>query len=425
VTPRFRWALTWTFVIPFVSAFAQERTVDATRVEVLERKLADAKQQIAELTRTVESLSVAVSEIRKSSAPYAPASEHTDTKKDDGFADRTLIPHLGGDERGEALTGRPELFVQSRYHAFPLKGATNQDIRPNFALTRMETRWSGRVSERLGIGFELQYHPAPQGASFEVVNDAFLEFYASDAITIRAGQFVKPFGFDIQQSSSVREAPERGIFAGYFFPGQRDRGVMVTAKLDAVMPALAGTTLYAAALNGNRFFDDNNRNLNYNFRLRKVLSSVPLALGASAQIGTQILPPGVQGSTREDLFGADLQFAWKRLGLRTEFVTGDMPSTLLNLQPEYAPAFTPGAKSTGVANLVTFQLTRRNAIYGRFDSFTNDPVTSDSVHAWNAGYLRTVGDSGRIGIDYQWKNRLSYNDDRLNTRLQITWGISY
>ena len=425
MTPRFRCALTWIFISPFVSGFAQERVPDATRIEILERKLADAKEQIAELTRTVESLSMAVSEIKNFSAPEAPATAATPTKRNNSFADRILMPDLGGDERDNALTGRPELFVQSRYHALPLDGATNQDIRPNVALTRMETRWSGRVSERLGLGFELQYHPAPQGASFEIVNDAFLEYYANDAITIRAGQFVKPFGFDIQQSSSVREAPERGIFAGYFFPGQRDKGVMVTAKLDAVIPALAGMTLYAAALNGNRFFDDNNRNLNYNLRLRKVFSSVPLAMGASAQIGTQILPPGVEGSTREDLFGADLQFAWKRLGLRSEFVTGDMPSTLLNLQPEYAPAFTAGAKSTGVATLITFQLTSRNAIYGRFDSFINDPVTSGSVHTWNAGYLRNVGDSGRVGIDYQWKNRLSYNDDRLNTKLQITWGISY
>ena len=82
------------------------------------------------------------------------------------------------------------------------------------------------------MGFEIQYHPAPAGAPTEFVNDAFLEYYPSDPITIRVGQFVKPFGFDIQQSSSRREAPERGMFAGYFFPGQRDRGVMVSARLD-------------------------------------------------------------------------------------------------------------------------------------------------------------------------------------------------
>jgi phosphate-selective porin len=64
-----------------------------------------------------------------------------------------------------------------------------------------------------------------------LVNDAFVEYYLNDHTTIRAGQFVKPFGFDIQQSSSVRESPERAIFAGYFFPGQRDRGILLSGDL--------------------------------------------------------------------------------------------------------------------------------------------------------------------------------------------------
>jgi hypothetical protein len=424
-------ALAALLVVPFLNVFAQEPKLEPERIEALEKKLAEAKLQIAELHRTVESLSDALIQLKSSSLAQANRplavldAEQPAERHDREFAHRILVPDLGGDERDETLTGRPELFVQSRFHAFPLQQATNKDIRPNFALTRMETRWSGRVSDRLGVGFELQYHPAPQGASFEIVNDAFLEYYAGHNLTIRAGQFVKPFGFDIQQSSSVREAPERGIFAGYFFPGQRDKGVMLIANLQKLGSHLHGTTLYAAVLNGNRFFDDNNRNVNYNFRLRKVFSSLPLAFGASAQLGTQILPPGMQGSARENLFGADLQFVWKRLGIRSEFVTGNMPSTLLNLEPEYAPTFLPGAQSTGAVAFANIHITRRNDIYGRFDWFRNDPVTSRSVRAWNVGYFRTISESGRVGVDYQWKNRLSYNDDRLNTRLQITWNVIY
>ncbi len=430
--PRTTPAIAACLVIPFLNAFAQEPKLGPHRIEMLEKKLAEARLQMAELHRTMESLTQALTEIKSSPAVQAQLSStkvvdptHRAEKHASDFERRILLPDLEGDERDKELTGRPELFVQSRYHALPLEQATNEDIRPNFALTRMETRWSGRVSDRLGLGFELQYHPAPQGASFEIVNDAFVEYYATGNLTVRAGQFVKPFGFDIQQSSSVREAPERGIFAGYFFPGQRDKGVMLIAGLDQFSPYLSGATFSAAVLNGNRFFDDNNRNLNYNFRLRKVFSSIPLAFGASAQLGRQILPPRIQGSARENLFGADLQFGWKRLGIRSEFVTGNMPSTLLNLEAEYAPAFRPGAKSTGAATFANIRVSRRNDLYGRFDWFRNDPVTSHSVHAWNVGYFRTLSESGRIGVDYQWKNRLSYNDDRLNTRLQITWNVLY
>ena len=152
------------------------------------------------------------------------------------------------------------------------------------------------------MAFEIQYHRAPAGAAVELVNDAFVEYYVNDSITVRGGQFVKPFGFDIQQSSSVRESPERGMFAGYFFPGQRDRGVMVMAKLDGLGDLWHGAQVFAAALNGNRFFVDNNRQLNYNVRLRKVFDSVPLAIGISAQFGHQLLSDGVSGNNHENLF---------------------------------------------------------------------------------------------------------------------------
>ena len=210
------------------------------------------------------------------------------------------------------------------------------DAPTNFLLTRMETRWAGRLSPKVGLGFELQYHPAPDGSSFEIVNDAFVEYYPSDRVSIRVGQFVKPFGFDIQQSSADRESPERGIFAGYFFPGQRDRGVMLHADL------AHGVQMFLGAFNGNRFFADSNRRMNFNARVRKVFDRVPLAAGVSAQVGRQLLPDGVTGNDHENLVGADVQWAWRRLGVRAEIVTGNRPSTLLDLEPEFAPAFQPG-----------------------------------------------------------------------------------
>lgn len=275
------------------------------------------------------------------------------------------------------------------------------------------------------MGFEIQYHPAPAGAAVELVNDAFIEYYASSAITVRAGQFVKPFGFDIQQSSSVRESPERGMFAGYFFPGQRDRGVMLTAKLDSLGDIWHGTQLFAGAFNGNRFFVDNNRQLNYDLRLRKVFDRIPLALGASVQLGRQLLPDGLRGNNRENLYGADVQWAWKRLGVRAEFVGGNMPSTLLSLQPEFAPAFRPGAHSAGGSVFSSFRVTKQSEVYARYDRFNRDPVSGKNARAFNIGYFRYLSEKSRIGVDYQFKDRVSFNDDLLNTRFQIVWKVTY
>jgi hypothetical protein len=281
---------------------------------------------------------------------------------------------LGGDERDSELSARPELFIQSRFQSLPLRGTDPASAPSNFLLTRMESRWAGRLSEKVGMGFELQYRPAPSGAAEELVNDAFMEYYVSKSVTVRGGQFVKPFGFDIQQSSSTRESPERGMFAGYFFPGQRDRGVMVTAKLDELGSALQGIEAFAEVLNGNRFFADNNCEVNYNLRLRKKFSSIPLAFGVSAQLGRQILPEGVSGSTRENVYGADAQWAWRRVGVRAELVAGNMPSTLLGLEPKFSPQFRSGAHSAGGALLANFRLWRDDQFFARYDQFNGDPV---------------------------------------------------
>ena len=402
------------------------------RIAVLERQLQEARTGIAALQKTIETLGTELEALRQPAPasailPSSESSGKTEAPQDAAqeYRNQLIRPDLGEDERKNKLSGRPELFIQSRFQALPISGATQEIAPSNFNLTRMESRWSGRLSDRIGMGFEIQYHPAPAGAAVELVNDAFVEYYVNDSITVRGGQFVKPFGFDIQQSSSARESPERGMFAGYFFPGQRDRGVMVMAKLDGLGDLWHGTQVFAAALNGNRFFVDNNRQLNYNIRLRKVFDSVPLAIGISAQLGHQLLPDGVSGNNHENLYGADVQWAWRRLGMRAEFVAGNMPSTLLSLSPEFAPSFRPGAHSVGGSLFVSFRLAKADQVYGRYDQFNGDPVSAKNIRAFNFGYFHHIGENSRLGVDYQFKNRVSFNDDLLNTRLQIVWNVVY
>jgi hypothetical protein len=416
---------------------------DADRIAALEVELAAARQALASLSTTVDALAVEVETLKGTTADTTRAAggdvggnagsdvnveADVDTGADtesNSYAARILVPDLGDDERDTALTPRPELFVQTRYHANPIDEATEDDVVRNFGLSRAELRWSGHLAERIGMGFEAQFHPAPDGAPEELVNDAFVEYYANDAVTVRAGQFVKPFGFDIQHSSSHREAPERGIFAGYFFPGQRDRGVMLSANLDRTVEWASGVTVYAALLNGNRFFDDNNSDVNANLRIRKIFPSRPLALGVSLQRGTQILPPGMTGDDDENLYGVDIQYVIGRFGIRAEYVRGNMPSTLLALEPEFAPGFTPGAESEGAAAFFNYRLSSKDDIYWRVDRFENDPVTNRDIRAVNVGYLRTLGPNSRIGIDYQSKDGVSFNDDELNNAFTISWNVSY
>lgn len=407
------------------TANGQTSEADAARIRTLEAELRAAQARVGELEQTLEGLAAEVKELASRSGADARTSASEKPDEQEEFEERMLVRDLGDDERDDELSGRPELFVQARYFANPIDEASEDDVTRNFSISRMEARWAGRVADRIGLGFELQLQPAAEGASEEILNDAFVEYYPSESVTVRAGQFVKPFGFDVQHSSSARESPERAIFSGYFFPGERDRGVMIAADLGENRDWLRGTTVYAAVLNGNRFFDDDNEELNYNFRIRKVLEELPLAFGASLQRGTQTLPPGVSGPDNEDYYGLDVQYVVGRLGIRAEYTRGDMPSRLLSLEPEFAPGFEPGLDSWGAAAMFDFRLTDRGDVYWRWDRFDNDPVTRNDVSAFNAGYLRRIGESSRLGIDYQSKSDVTFNDDALNSKLTISWNVVY
>jgi hypothetical protein len=336
-----------------------------------------------------------------------------------------IDPSLGASERNNKIEPKPEIFIQTRYSAFPVRDA-GTEFEPNISLTRIETRWAGRVSERFGAGVEIQFHPAIDGSPEELVNDSFIEYYINDHATIRAGQFIKPFGFDIQQSSAERESPERAIFAGYFFPGQRDRGLMIFGDLDFLDSQVAKNVHYFfGAFNGNRFFADNNRQMNVVARVRKLFARPRLGVGLSVQLGKQLLRDGTSGNNDENLIGLDLQYAVRRFGLRGEFAAGNMPSTLLSITPEFSPAFVPGARSAGGHLTATFQITPKDAIYARYDQFNGDPVVSGNVRSFNFGYFRSIGEMSRLSFDYQFKNRASFNDDAVNGKFHITWNIDF
>jgi len=180
----------------------------------LERTLAEARSTVAALQKTIETLSTEVQSLREPASTQSlsaiPASAPTPQDADQSYRTQVLRTDLGSDERGAELLSRPELFIQSRFQALPISGATQQNASSNFNLTRMETRWSGRVSDKVGMGFEIQYHPAPAGAAVELVNDAFVEYYATDAVTIRAGQFVKRLA-SIFNSPAAAENRQSGV----------------------------------------------------------------------------------------------------------------------------------------------------------------------------------------------------------------------
>jgi hypothetical protein len=400
------------------------------RIADLERKLTEAKGSIAALQKTIESLSTEMQALRQPDtaaavAPVpAPPKEAGEKATDaaEEFTARNIDPEIGSNEHDHALEAKPEIFIQTRYSVAPFDGSGTA-FNPNIRLSRIETRWAGKINERLGAGIEIQFQESVEGSPEKLVNDAFLEYYLTDHATVRAGQFIKPFGFSVQQSSWIRESPERPMFSGYFFPGERDRGIMLSGDLGFLSgAAFKDLQYFVGAFNGNRFFNDSNRQVNYMARIRKSFNK-KLAVGASVQLGKQLLPPGVSGNDNERLFGLDFQFATGRFGLRGEAMAGNRPSTPATIQPEFFPAFRPGAHSSAAELLVSYRVAGAHNVYARYNQFNGDPVTGLNIRAFNFGYFLPVGGSSRLSFDYQFKNHPSFEDDAVNGRFQITWGI--
>jgi len=406
------------------------------RISDLERQLADAKGSVAVLQKTIESLSEQVQALRQPESqsakataaappPSAQPSQEGGTENDSAkeFADRIIGPENGGNERDHMFEAKPEVFIQTRYSVAPIEGSGTA-FDPNIRLSRIETRWAGKINDRLGAGFEIQFQESVEGSPEKLVNDAFLEYYLSDHTTVRAGQFIKPFGFTVQQSSWLRESPERPMFSGYFFPGERDRGIMLFGDFGFLSAAgFKDLQYFVGAFNGNRFFNDSNRQVNYMARIRKIFDKDKLAVGASVQLGKQLLPPGTSGNDNERLFGLDFQFATGRFGLRGEALAGNRPSTPATIDPQFFPAFRAGAHSSAGELLASYRIAGAYNIYARYNQFNGDPVTGLNIRAFNFGYFLPIGERSRLSFDYQFKNHPSFEDDAVNGRFQITWGI--
>ena len=186
----------------------------------------------------------------------------------------------------------------------------------------METRWSGRAVAKGRSGIRAPVPPRPGWRSFEIVNDAFVEYLPVRALSIRAASSSSRSGSTSSSRARARVARARHL---------RRLLLSWTARpgRHAHTPGRPRRRAVLGAFNGNRFFADATA-AELQRSLRKLFDRLPLAAGVSAQFGRQLVPDGVTGNDHEHLIGADVQWAWRRLGVRAEFVTGNRPSTLLD-----------------------------------------------------------------------------------------------
>ncbi len=100
--------------------------------------------------------------------------------------------------------------------------ANNSDKR--FGVRRGRVKFTYNPGSTL---FVIQLDATEKGVG---VKDAYLQITDPwvKSFNLTAGMFLRPFGHELEYSSSKRESPERGRMSSIIFPGERDLGAMLS-----------------------------------------------------------------------------------------------------------------------------------------------------------------------------------------------------
>jgi hypothetical protein len=155
---------------------------------------------------------------------------------------------------------------------------------------RLKATYTGDHAE-----YMLQTDATGTGVVLKDAEATFVDTWTPVGFRITVGQFKVPFGYEVLQSSGDREMPERARVIQALFPGERDRGLRVTARWEWLR-------FMGALVNGNftqgDFYSatalDQNRSMNTYLRLGADLDF--LVFNLSFEFGEN-LPTSVNPAT--------------------------------------------------------------------------------------------------------------------------------
>lgn len=217
-----------------------------------------------------------------------------------------------------------------------------------------------------------------------VLKDGYVELtepWTTWKHTVTAGQFNWPFGFEIMYSSSAREVPERSRVYRTLFPGERDRGVMLSG-----IGMQERFRYYVAVVNGTGTTRSDDLNQGKDLLGRASYTVGPLDIGASVYRGTDLVATATNARGVEfDKERQGVDFQWitpiTGLGVRGEYLTG-----------KQAPASGTSRRESfdveGWYLYVIQNLGTRHQFVLRVDEYDgNTDVEGDAIRTWTPTYV--------------------------------------
>jgi hypothetical protein len=247
-------------------------------------------------------------------------------------------------------------------------------IRIDYLVPDSNNKWAKAL-------FAFQLDATERGVN---VRDMFLRLYENDKhlFAFTTGLFARPFGYELNLSSSFRESPERGRMSQILMPTERDLGAMVTFEPQNRKHKLGFLEIDAGIFNGQGLSGttdfDNHKDFISKLTIKPIAKgNWEIGGGISALLGgwrqghkyIYRVEDAGNGSHRfqvdsaetnigklnpRQYYGADLQFKlnhdWGATEWRAEYWTGKQPGTAessgnpgrLPLEPIYRRNFNGG-----------------------------------------------------------------------------------
>ena len=298
-------------------------------------------------------------------------------------------------------------FVDDERSRNELAGAATRNF-DQFSIRRGRVKFTYQMTP--SSRFVLQPDVTTSGV---VLKDGYVEFtepWTSWRHTLTAGQFNWPFGFEIMYSSSAREVPERSRVVRTLFPGERDRGVMLSGlglneKLSYRVAIVNGTGT-------TQTFDTNKRK---DLVARLGYSFGAVDVGGSAYRGEDLVATSTQAAGREfakERYGVDFQWATPvpGLGVRGEYITGKQA-------PASGTSRTESHDVDGWYFYAIQNLGTRHQLVLRLDEYDPDTdVDDNAVRTINPSYIFHWDAHSKIMAAYELiENEANDPDDNVFT----------
>lgn len=314
-------------------------------------------------------------------------------------------------------------YVQARYEQDESanEGTTGTD-KQGFDVRRARLKVAGQLGDKSMVTLQLD-----AGGTSVSTKDAYLEYFFKDdpafGSTVTAGQFKWPFGYQVVQSSSVRETPERARVIRELFPGERDRGVKFSTKTDGRFFGEVGI-FNGTGTNAK----DINKDKDIVGRVRMQVTP-NLDAGVSGYVGNNFNPQTMKGTdvlfptseTNKTRFGADAQFFFGSTSLKAEYVTGKDVLSIVDDKATGVGHYQPVTKSGYYAQLAhSFTSTDMGVVmYDVYDNGDDRASAKGTLTSWNIGWVHWLDGATRLRGFYEINDEERNATDNNVVRIEL------